>query len=105
MVVEAAWLERIRSTALYRYSMSEASFSSMQHDGGHYVSREPVVPLAVAPVGDLLQAIANAGVELRIAPRLGPLWRRVWQESTLAYSGTRLRNAVGYPEEFGVDET
>jgi hypothetical protein len=102
MVVEAGWLDRIRSVRLYRYTMPGDSFSSMRHPGGHYVSRESVTPLGVEPVGDLLHAIASADVELRITPRLGPMWRRIWKESTLEFSGTRLRNAIGYPGDFGV---
>lgn len=102
MVIESGWLERMRSTTLYRYEMPPEMFSSMGHEGGHFTSREAVQPLSVEPVGDPLAAIAEADVELRITPRLGPMWRRVWQESTLLFSGTRLRNALGYPEEFGV---
>jgi hypothetical protein len=104
MCVETGWLERIRGTKLYRYSMPEDSFASMGHEGGHFTSRDPVRPLTVEPVGDLLTAIARAGVELRLTSRLGPMWRRVWQESTLLFSGTRLRNALGYPGEFGVED-
>lgn len=102
MVIEARWLERIRSARVYRYTMPERSFSPAAHDGGHYVSREIVEPIQVEPVGDVLSAIVNAGVELRITPRLGPMWKQIWTSSTLAYSGTRLRNADGYPAEFGV---
>jgi hypothetical protein len=54
---------------------------------------------------DLLGAIVAEGVELRVVNRLGPMWRRAHQKSTLQFSGTRLRNAVGYPFEFGVDES
>jgi hypothetical protein len=54
-------------------------------------------------MGDLLDAILGEGVELRVLERLGPMWHRVHGQSTLHYSGTRLRNAVGYPGEFGVD--
>ena len=104
MVVESVWLERIRSVQIYRYTMPETSFSAAAHGGGHYVSRETVKPLRVEPVGDLLAAIVNAGVELRITPRLGPLWKAIRSGSTLDYSGTRLRNAAGYPAEFGVSE-
>lgn len=104
MVVETRWLERIRAANLYRYSLPEVSFSPAVHGGGHHVSRETVVPLGVQPVGDLLEAIVAAGVELRITPRLGPMWKQIWTSSTLSYSGTRLRNAVGYPLEFGVSE-
>ncbi len=100
MVVESGWLERIRETKLFRYVMPEEPFASMGHEGGHFTSHERVTPLSVEPVGDLLTAISAAGVELRITPRLGPMWRRVWKDSTLKFSGTRLRNAVGYPDEF-----
>jgi hypothetical protein len=101
MVVETTWLERIRSVQLYRYRMPEASFLPTGQGAGHYVSRELVQPLGVEPVGDLLKAILEAGVELRITPRLGPMWKQIWSASSLAYSGTRLRNAQGYPGEFG----
>ena len=103
MVIESGWLDRVRGTTLYRYIMPEEPFASMGHEGGHWVSREAVTPLRMEPVGDLLAAIAAAGVELRVTPRLGPLWRRVWKESTLEFSGTRLRYALGWPEEFGVE--
>lgn len=94
IAVEAAWLERIRSTALHRYTMPTESFSLQDGPAGHWVSREHVVPLGAEPMGDLLAALADAGVELRVTPRLMELWRRVI-ESTLTYSGTRLRNAKG----------
>jgi hypothetical protein len=55
-------------------------------------------------MGDLLGAILAEGVELRIVDRLGPLWRRIHRGSTLHFSGTRLRNARGYPSDFGIDE-
>ncbi len=103
MVIESDWLERLRNTRLCRYVLPGATFTAMDHEGGHFVSRETVLPVRVEPVGDLLAAIAAAGVELRVTPRLGPMWRRVWQESTLLFSGTRLRYAAGYPEEFGVE--
>jgi hypothetical protein len=100
IAVEANWAERIRGTVLYRYEMPPASFTARLDDSGHYVSRETVAPLRVEPMGDLLGAILSAGVELRVVDRLGPLWRRIHRESTLHFSGTRLRNALGYPEEF-----
>ncbi len=40
------------------------------YDHGVHVSRELVVPLSVEPVGDLLAALTDAGVELRITPSL-----------------------------------
>lgn len=104
MVVESGWLERIRQAQVYCYHLPETSFSPAGHDGGHYLSREVVTPLALTPMGDLLAAILGAGVELRFTPRLGPMWQQIWSASTLAYSGTRLRHALGYPEEFGLLE-
>jgi hypothetical protein len=95
IAVESAWLERIRSTALYRYSMPEETFVLRDATGGHWVSREAVRPLYVEPVGDLLSALAAANVELRVTPSLVELWRRVIA-STLEFSGTRLRNAAGW---------
>ena len=104
VAIEANWIDRIRKTVLYRYEMPPTTFTARLDDSGHYVSRETVVPLRVEPMGDLLSAILSEGVELRVVDRLGPLWRRIHQESTLHFSGTRLRNARGYPAEFGVKE-
>ena len=102
MVVESDWLARIRDATVYRYTLPDASFSRLGHPGGHYVSRQVLEPLQVDPIRDLLRAIVAADVELRITPRLGPMWKQIHSASTLVYSGTRLRNAIGYPEEFGV---
>jgi hypothetical protein len=99
MAIESDWLDRVRSTRLYRYEMPDETFEPMDRNAGHFVSSQPVTPSKVETVGDLLSAIATAGVELRITPRLGPMWRRVWR-SSLQYSGTRLRYAKGHPEEF-----
>jgi hypothetical protein len=95
IAVETAWLERIRTTALYRYTLPETPFDLHDATAGHWVAREPVTPLVVEPVGDLLAAHAAAEVELRVTPLLIPLWERVIR-TTLAFSGTRLRNAQGY---------
>ncbi len=96
IAVESAWLGRIRATRLYRYAMPPESFVLDDAIAGHWVGRETVAPLNVNPVGDLLEALAEAHVELRITPNLHDLWQRVIA-TTLAYSGTRLRNATGWP--------
>jgi hypothetical protein len=103
MAVETGWLDRIRSTVLYRYEVPAERFTPRLDDSGHYVCRETVVPLRVEPMRDLLGAIVTGGIELRVVDRLGPMWRRVHRESTLHFSGTRLRNALGYPADFGVE--
>jgi hypothetical protein len=97
IAVESRWLERIRSTVLYRYTMPETTFERGDETAGHWTSRVAVEPLSVEPVGDLLTAIIGAGVELRITPHLIHLWRRVIA-STMEFSGTRLRNAEGWSD-------
>lgn len=70
IAVESGWLERIRSTTLYRYEMPAESFTLHLNDtsAGHWVSQETISPLSVEPVGDLLDALAASNVELRITP-------------------------------------
>lgn len=101
IAVESKWLPAIRETTLYRYTMPDDTFRMNDATAGHYVSNETVEPLSVEPVGDLLQAMVDADVELRVTPRLVDLWKRTI-ESTLEFSGTRLRNADGWAEVFGV---
>jgi len=95
IAIEAAWLKRIRSTKLYRYTLLHASFVLNDTAAGHYVSREHVTPSKVEPLGDLLGALSRAPVELRITPSLMHLWQGIIK-SSLEFSGTRLRNARGY---------
>lgn len=97
IAIESAWLDRLRTISLYRYTMPDGPFALMDGSAGHWVTRETVTPLSVAPVGDLLAALVAADVELRITPSLIPLWGRVIR-STLDFSGTRLRNAQGYDD-------
>ncbi|HET7648371.1 MAG TPA: hypothetical protein VFK17_07365 [Gaiellaceae bacterium] len=89
-VVESAWLERLRSVRLWAYRLPAETFEPWDK---FFVSRDTVVPLELVELGDVLARHAEAGVELRLAPRLYPLWDRV-VETTLDYSGIRLRNAV-----------
>jgi hypothetical protein len=98
IAVESGWLDRIRATTLYRYEMPAETFTAARDDSsGHWVSRETVEPLAVEPMDDLLGALVDAGVELRIMPTLVELWKAVIQ-SSLQFSGTRLRNARGWSD-------
>ena len=89
-VIETGWLEGFRSARVYAYRLPARTFEPWDK---FFVSRETVIPLECVPLGDLLARHAEAGVELRVAPALFPLWERVL-ETTLDYSGIRLRNAV-----------
>ena len=91
--IEAAWLERLRSTIVYRYAFDPEPFDSIE-DVGMWVSHTPVRPTAMDAITDLPAALAGADVGLIVLPDLLSL-RGVWQ-STLYASGTRLRNAAGW---------
>jgi hypothetical protein len=91
--VEWAWLARIRQARLYRYTFDGAGFEDLR-DAGMQVHRGTVRPEAVEPVGDLLAALRDANVELRLMPNLLPL-REMW-DTTLHASGIRLRHAAGW---------
>ncbi len=93
--VEYAWLDRIRETTLYRYELPDAPFQSL-HDAGMWVSLETVTPRRVEVLDDLFEAMREAGVELRVMDRLTPLVG-VWEQTTLHWSGIRLRNAQDWP--------
>ena len=92
-VIETSWLDRVRNVRLCAYRMPPAPFDIVE-DGRFYIASTPVDALERVEVGDLLARHAAAGIELRVAPSLYPLWDRVI-ESSLDFSGIRLRNAVG----------
>jgi hypothetical protein len=92
--VEWGWLDRIRTEVLYRYELPADSFDPVDGDWT-WVATDPVVPVKVEPRRDLLQALADEDVELRVMKTLAPL-RGVWS-TTLHASGIRLRHATGWP--------
>lgn len=91
-VVEGDWLERLRSVRLYAYRMPREPFDVVE-DGRFSIASTTVEAIERVEVGDLLTRHAAAGIELRIAPALYPLWDRVIA-TTLDYSGIRLRNVT-----------
>jgi hypothetical protein len=64
------------------------------------VADEPVDAIEQVVIGDLLGRHADAGIELRITPSIWPFWRRV-ANSTVEFSGSRLRNSAPHPDQFG----
>jgi hypothetical protein len=89
-VVEEGWRERIRATRLFAYRMPPATFEPYDK---FFVSRKTVVPDGIVEVGNLLARHAAAGIDLRFAAALYPLWDEI-VATTLDFSGIRLRNAV-----------
>jgi len=94
--VEWEWLRRIYDQTLYRYQLPPDSFEYIE-DGWMWVSKEAVTPVRVDRIDDLLGALRELNVELRVMDSLLPL-RQLWTTS-LHVSGIRLRNAAGWPTD------
>lgn len=90
--IETGWLERLRAVRLYAYRMPPEPFDVVEDDR-FYIASAPVQAIECVEVGDLLARHAEAGNELRITPSLYPLWDKI-VETSLDFSGIRLRNAV-----------
>jgi hypothetical protein len=93
----------MRAVRLYAYRLPAAPFRPFEEpeparrngepEPSAHVAEVPVRPLGPPePVGDLFALHEEAGIELRVLPRLWPLWDAV-VASTLGFSGIRLRNA------------
>jgi hypothetical protein len=68
--IELAWLDRMRDAVIYRYEFDAEPFEPWMDADGQWISDREAVPIEVAPVGDLLAAHVDAGIELRIVPSL-----------------------------------
>jgi hypothetical protein len=91
-VTELDWLDRVRSTRLFVYELDREPFEPWPEAAGQWIARVAVEPIAVRPLGDVLELHARAGIELRFAPNIWPFWGAV-VASGLPFSGVRLRNA------------
>jgi hypothetical protein len=88
--VEYGWLDAMRSVMLYAYRLPADAFTV--YDAAVVATTE-VRPLGPAErVGDLFDLHAEAGIQLRVLPRLHEFWSAVIT-SSLEFSGIRLRNA------------
>jgi Family of unknown function (DUF6886) len=95
-IVEAEWLDRLRTTRVYAYRLPEDAFAHDDEVGGYWLSRETVLPAEVVELGDLVARHADATIELRVLDNLWPTWNRV-VASSLEFSGIRLHNAQPLP--------
>lgn len=93
--IEYRWLDAMRSVDLYAYRLPATAFEPFGTPVPNaHVATEPVTPLGPPErVGDLLHLHEKAGIHLRVLPNLWPFWDAV-TESTLGWSGIRLRNAT-----------
>jgi hypothetical protein len=89
-VVEPDWLEPMRTTRVVAYRMPEQPF--VENEDRFWISADPVEPLELVELGNLVQRHEAAGIELRTGRDLASFWNDVIA-STLGFSGIRLRNA------------
>ncbi|GAA5184334.1 hypothetical protein GCM10023322_25590 [Rugosimonospora acidiphila] len=96
--VEYGWLEAMRRVRLFAYRLPADLFRPFGAPVPHaMVAAEPVTPLGPPePVGDLFGLHDAAGIQLRVLSNLWQLWDSV-VDSTLGFSGIRLRNACRRP--------
>ncbi|TCO43914.1 hypothetical protein EV646_111106 [Kribbella antiqua] len=88
--VEYSWLDAMRSVKLFAYRLPADVF--VEYDAAVVASTE-VRPLGPPErVGDLFDLHAEAGIQLRVLPRIRDFWSEVIT-STVEFSGIRLRNA------------
>jgi hypothetical protein len=98
-VMEAGWLGRMQDCRLYAYRLPTGPFRAHEV-GGYWVADEPVDAIDQVIIDDLAGRHARAGIELRITPSIWPFWRQV-ANSTVGFSGSRLRNSAPHSERFG----
>jgi uncharacterized protein DUF6886 len=89
--IQADWLEVFCAARVFAYRLPVDTFERYPRAAGYWVSRAAVTPTEVVEPSDLLTRHAEAGIELRIVPRLQPLWQQVIV-SSLEFSGIRRRN-------------
>jgi hypothetical protein len=89
-VVEPGWLGPMREQRVVAYRMPAEPF--VENDDRFWISPEPVEPLELVELGDLVARHERAGIELDTEEHLLGLWDAVIA-SSLGFSGIRLRNA------------
>ena len=89
-VVEPACLERTHTQRVVAYRIPEQTF--VENIDRFWISAEPVEPLELAELSDLVERHEAAAIELRTKRDLLGFWDEVI-ESSLGFSGIRLRNA------------
>ncbi|GBF75529.1 hypothetical protein PA598K_03946 [Paenibacillus sp. 598K] len=93
ITVENDWLDRILNVKLYKYTFDSHSFEMEDEIAGYYISQEPVKPVKVEPLENVLHELVKRSVELRFTPNLHPIRERVISSTVDDYSIIRFRNA------------
>lgn len=91
VAIQWDWWDRFNEAAVYAYRFDAAPFCE-NPGGGGWIADETIIPIDVAPIGDLLQKHKEAGNEFRIVADLSKLWNQVIELPDVDFSGIRLRN-------------
>lgn len=97
VAIESSRLPEVQRQCLYMYEFDSSDFTALDEGAGYYVSRQPVAPLSETAIDDVLVALLEHDVELRVMPSLWKL-REAVIHSTLQFSIIRMRNAQPPPE-------
>ncbi len=97
IAIETRWLSKIQKQCLYQYEFDSKYFTLVDKMAGYWISRKPVIPIAEKKIDNILSALLEHDVELRIMPSLWKL-REAVINSTLAYSIIRMNKAQPPPE-------
>ena len=97
VAIEKKWYPVIKQTTLYCYEFSSEGFIPLDEGAGYYINYNPVMPVAVHKIDDILAALLKRDLELRIMPGLLELAAEV-AKSSLQFSCIRMRNAGGNEE-------
>jgi hypothetical protein len=89
-VVEPGWIEEIRTRRVLAYRVPEETF--VENDDRFWISAEPVEPLELVELGNLLDRHEAARIRLRTEDDVLGFWEDVIG-SSLGFSGIRLHNA------------
>ena len=99
VAIEARWLPEIQKQCLYQYEFDSEGFTCVDQVAGYWISRKPVIPVAETKIDDVLSALLEHDVELRILSFLWKL-REAVINSTLGYSIIRMHKAQPPPEGY-----
>ncbi|MDP9080721.1 MAG: hypothetical protein M3O71_25170 [Bacteroidota bacterium] len=92
IIVESGWHEAIRSATLFCYEFPPEDFLLIDECAGYCISYQPVKPVNVRKIADIVPELLARNVELRFTPSLIEIAEEV-SASSLNFSIIRMRNA------------
>jgi hypothetical protein len=99
VAIENRWLAEIQKQCFYQYEFDSEGFTLADEVAGYWISRKSVIPIAETRIDNILAALTEHDVELRIMPSLWKL-REAVINSTLGYSVIRMNKAHPPPEGY-----